>query len=186
MDERIYRLMSKLNISRFLPQLEFHRRLFEMNINKAQVFIGMFFILYSSLTISQTKVELTESEKIMRSMTQLTGALSLNKGLKEDKLCSKINFNPIPIDQYINAFIELEKKDGKASTATPEKLSEIKDMLTKLPYAQIPNQGIMWKAQYDSFTKEVISRSNLSGDSLCNYVNNASNNLFKRSMDTLK
>jgi hypothetical protein len=148
-----------------------------------------FFIFFCVLTgkssFSQTTSEPTSNDRFAKAFIQLTGALSLKKGLSEDVKCSAKKYNQLPIDNFIDLLIKLDDKNNSARP-TPEKIQEMKLMILKTIDVQIPNQGVSWRVNYNIMSQAITASSKLNGLGLCDAINEASEGLFQKSLDNLR
>jgi hypothetical protein len=140
--------------------------------------------------ISQQSTEPDANQRIVQSMSQLVASLSIKRGMEADPECSPLKFRKIPVDEYVQLMKEMDDKNipGVGKSKTPPNLEELKQMISKLPEVEVPNQGITWKIMYDTMRKN-ISNSNPAlrgGQSLCDALNNASEGLFQKSKDNIR
>ncbi len=159
---------------------------------KSTAFVAAFIVsaAFSRPAISQQSAEPDANQRIVQSMSQLIASLSIKRGMEADSECSSFKFRKIPVDEYLQLMKEMDEKNipGVGKSKTPPNLEEMKQMILKLPEAEVPNQGVTWKIMYDAMRKN-ISNSNPAlrgGRGLCDALNTASEGLFQKSKDNIR
>lgn len=142
-------------------------------------------IFNSYVALAQSKVDSDVDRRIISSVSQLTGALSIQRGLSKDPNCSKIKYSALPLDIYIGQLVLLNNSKDKKSVSKSD-IDELKKSIEAMINVEVPGKGIMWKMTYDSMLVNSKNTLKLSGEVLCNALNDSALNLFQKSIDNIK
>ena len=153
--------------------------------NKLKLIILCFFGFNVPHILAQSNSEPTNEKRLMASMTQITSALSIQRGINSDVACAAKKYDPISIDEYVNFIASMDEKKDKRIRSKSEK-DEMRKMLLGLVDMNIPGKGVMWQATYDLMLKNTKNFSNISGEALCDSLNSSAIGLYQKSMDNLK
>lgn len=97
-------------------------------IKKFQILIFPFIFVFN---LSPAAAQSSNDKRLMTSMTQVTTALSIQRGIKNDSSCSNKNYKSIPLDDYVNLVASIDEKENK-KTATKAEKEEIKKVISSV------------------------------------------------------
>jgi hypothetical protein len=143
------------------------------------------FIVSSLTAVAQPKVDSDTDKRIISSISQLTGALSIQRGLSNDPNCSKKKYNPLPLDDFVSQLASLNISKNFKSPSKSE-INDLKKSLTNALNVEVPGRGVMWKVMYDTMSETIKITLKVSGEELCNALNDSALSLFGKSIDNIK
>ena len=139
-----------------------------------------------SIAQGQQRSEPTGDDRVAQSMSQLSAALIVKRGLAEDKECTSNKYEDIDLGDYISLVM---KVDGDASSNKKSKIDGLAKMLDQAINAKLPDGRIVWKANYELIRKNMTNKAQTLGQSsvsICDALNNAAESLYSKSKDNVR
>lgn len=153
--------------------------------NKLKLSFFCLIIFNFPYVLAQSNNDLANTKRLMTSMTQITSALGIQRGINNDAACAGKKYDPISINEYVNFIASMDEKKDKKIKSKAEK-DEFRKMLLELVDMNIPGKGVMWQATYELMVKNTRNASPISGEALCDSLNGNAVSLFQKAMDNLK
>lgn len=149
-------------------------------------FIGSFLLVASLGCLSNAIAEPTSDERIMKSIGQILGSVSLKDGLANDPMCKGKTYRKFSLNEFVQA---VAQKDKKVAGDKENFQAQIASVIADAIKEKLPNGKTVGQSTYDTMVlniKNTLKAQNGQNGNYCDSVNEASEGLYQKAIDNIK